>query len=276
MEAAATASGVVSRTIPMDESSVRNLREVEPLEASPNTEADGSTSGLISLTPAVREAPVESLLEVEPLEPPLESETRLGDLAKAATSNKPVRMSARKSPWMIVKVVGFLLAGPIIFGVGYHVAHSYSLRQIEKARREASLENVDSKYASPASPSAAANAAVHSDAKTSELDPLAGTPGHEGPKPKETLQGDLAFAMHQAEGTVKRMEKGETSIFDQDLADQVKEILRLRGELGLPNRLICKPGSGPDTSGPLGKWIELQAILHPERYPGCEARVEKP
>ena len=275
MDTGASASGPASPTHAVDEAAAESLPEVEALEASPDAQAEGSTSGLISLTPVVARAPVESLLEVQPLEPPPpESDIRLGDLAKAAANNTPVRMAARKNPWTIVKVIGFLLAGPMVFGVGYYITHTYSLRQMEKARREAPPENVDSNYASPARPMATVNAPTPP-ANSAETDPLQGAPIHEGPKTKETLQGDLAFAMHQAEATVKRMKKGETSFFDQDLADQVKEILRLRGELGLPNQLICKPGSGPDTSGPLGKWNELQAILHPENFPGCEARLAK-
>jgi hypothetical protein len=247
------------------------VQETEP----PRIETGGSTSGLVSLTAPVAQAPVESLLEVEPLEtPPLEPQNPLGNLARAAATNRPAWKPVRRGRWALIGTLAILFVGPIFLGVEYRLSHWYSLGQTEKAQRESA--EIDKPNHAPAAGPTASVIAPAPPANSAQIAPLGPTPVRQDPTTRETPQGDLAFAMHQVEETVKRMEKGQTAIFDQDLGDQVNEVLRLRGELGLPNKLICQPGRGPDTSGPLGPWNKLQAILHPEKYPDCEARVEKP
>lgn len=241
----------------------------------PRIETDGTTSGLVSLTAPMAEAPLESLLEVELLEtPPPGPPNPLADQAKAAAANRPARKPVRKGRWAIIGTLAILIVGPIFLGVEYRLSHWYSARQLEKAQRQAA-EGDTSNHAPAGGPTASVSNPAPP-ANSAEIAPLGPTPAREGPTARQTLQADLAFAMRQVEETAKRTKKGETSFFDPDLGDQVNEVLRLRGELGLPNALVCKPGSGPDTSGPLGPWNKLQAILHPEKYPGCETRVEKP
>jgi hypothetical protein len=247
------------------------VQETEPSRL----ETEGTTSGLVSLTAPVAEAPLESLLEVELLEtPPPGPPNPLGDQAKAAATHRPARKPVRKGRWAIVGTLAILMVGPIFLGVEYRLSHWYSARQLEKAQRP-SAEIDKSNHAPAAGPTASVNTSAPPD-NSAEIAPLGSTPVREGPTTRQTLQADLAYAMRHVDETAKRTKKGETSFFDPDLADEVNEVLRLRGELGLPNALVCKPGSGPDTSGPLGPWNKLQAILHPEKYPGCQARVEKP
>jgi hypothetical protein len=247
------------------------VQETKP----PRIETDGTTSGLVSLTAPVAQAPVESMLEVELLEtPPVAPQNPLGNLARAAAANRPAWKPVRKGRWALVGTLTILFVGPIILGLGYRLSDLYSLRQTQKAQRESA--EIDQSNNTPSAGPTAGVIAPAPPANSAQIAPLGPTPVQEAPTTRQTLQADLAFAMRQVEETVKRTEKGQTAIFDQDLGDQVNEVLRLRGELGLPNALVCKPGSGPDTSGPLGPWNKLQAILHPEKYPGCEARVEKP
>jgi hypothetical protein len=251
----------------------------------PRIGTDSTTSGLVSLTAPRAEAPLESLPEVELLEtPPLGPENPLGNLAQAPATHRPTTnppaanppawKPVRKRRWALIATLAILFAGPIILGLEYRLSHSYSLRQAQNAQLDSA--GIDK---SNHAPSAGPAASVITPAPPDNSAQVA-TPGptavREGPQAKPTPRQELAYAMHLAQQTAEHIKKGEASMFDPDLGDEVNDVLRLRGELGLPNALVCKPGSGPDTSGPLGPWNKLQAILHPENYPGCETRVEKP
>jgi hypothetical protein len=246
----------------------------------PRIETHGTTSGLVSLTAPVAQAPLESLPEVELLETsPLGPEPPQKNLAKAPATNpqptnRPPWKPVRKSRWRLIATLAILFIGPIILGLVYRLSDLHSLRQTQKAQHESA--EIDKSNQTPAAgPTASVDTPAPPDNSADVASPEP-APAREVPPAKLTPQQELAVAMHQAKETAEHIKKGEASIFDPDLGDEVNDVLRLRGELGLPNKLICKPGSGPDTTGPLGPWNKLQAILHPENYPGCEARVEKP
>ena len=221
-------------------------------------EADAPASGPVSPTPVANQEPDEEADEVPPeeivLDPdPPEPEDAIEDLAKVTTANKPTRKTARGSPWPVGAVVALLLAGLIVLGVAYRISHRNSFPQAQKIQREPAGENDNSRNASPAKP-------------------VVSLP----PEDKADLEAKLSEAMAKAEKIANSgRDEPLSEASCKELNSEIDEILRLRGDLDLPNSLIRDPDFGAEYSGPLASWNELQMILHPEKHPGCQVRVVK-